>query len=67
MSEQETRGKIDKLKGRVKEATGIITADSELEREGAQQRVGGAARENLGKARRKVGEFVEGAAEAIKK
>ncbi len=67
MSTQETQGKIDKMKGRVKEAAGILTANSTLEREGAQQRVTGAAQENLGKARRKVGELVEGVAEAIKK
>jgi len=67
MGHQEARGKGDKLKGRVKEATGIITGDAELERKGSRQRTKGAVEETLGKARRKVGEFVAGAAKAIKK
>jgi len=66
MREQEARGKVKKVAGRVKEAVGIITADRALERKGAQQRAEGAVQEGLGKARRKVGDFVDGAAKAIK-
>jgi uncharacterized protein YjbJ (UPF0337 family) len=64
---QEAHGKREKLKGRVKEAAGIVTGNSALERKGARQRAGGAAEESLGKARRKVGELVDKAAKAIKK
>ena len=64
---QEAHGKRERLKGRVKEAAGIITGDGALERKGARQRAGGAVQESLGKARRKVGEFVAVAAKAIKK
>lgn len=67
MGHQETHGKVEKLKGRAKEAAGIITGNSKLEREGARQRVEGAAEESIGKARRKVGEVVDEIAEAIKK
>ncbi len=67
MNKQETHGKVNELKGRVKEAAGIITADRELEQKGSQQRAGGAVQESLGKARRKVGEMVTDVAEAIKK
>lgn len=67
MRQQETHGKVEKLKGRVKEAAGIITGNSVLEREGSRQRAGGAVQESLGKARRKVGELVDGVAKAIKK
>jgi uncharacterized protein YjbJ (UPF0337 family) len=67
MREQETRGKVKNLKGRVKEAVGIVTGDKTAEREGSQQRAEGAVQENLGKARRKVGEFVEGVAKTIQK
>jgi len=63
----ETRGKVKKLKGRGKEAVGIIMGDSKLEKEGAQQRAEGSAQESLGKARRKVGELVEEIGAAIKK
>lgn len=66
MSQQENRGKVKQAAGRVKEAAGILTGDKSLEREGSRQRVEGAVQENLGKATRKVGEFVEGVAKAIK-
>lgn len=66
MSDQETHGKVENIKGRVKEAAGIVTGDKALEKEGSQQRVEGTVEHNVGKARRKVGEFVEGVAESIK-
>jgi uncharacterized protein YjbJ (UPF0337 family) len=67
MRQKESPAKVKQLKGRVQQATGIITGDSALERKGAQQRVVGAVEEGLGKARRKVGEALEGVAKAIKK
>jgi uncharacterized protein YjbJ (UPF0337 family) len=67
MGQQEARGKVRKLKGRVKEAVGIVTGDSVLEREGSRQRAEGAVLESLGKTRRKAGELVDGVASAIKK
>lgn len=67
MGQQEVRGKVKKVEGRVKEAVGIITADSEMERDGSRERAGGAVQESVGKARRKVGEFVGGVAKAIEK
>ena len=67
MGKQETRGKVEKLKGREKEATGTLTGNRKLEREGSRQRAKGAAQESVGKARRKVGELVDGIAKAIKK
>jgi len=66
MSEQETRGKVKQATGRVKEAAGILTGNKKLEHEGAKDRVEGAVQESYGKATRKVGEFVEGVAKAIK-
>ena len=67
MRKQEVRGKVKKMKGRVKEAVGVITGDGALEREGSRERAEGAIQEGLGKARRKVGELVGGVAKAIKK
>ena len=64
---QEMRGKVKKLKGRGKEAVGIIVGDKKLERQGAQERAEGAAQESVGKVRRKTGELVEEIAAAIKK
>lgn len=64
---QESRGRLTKLKGRVKEAAGVLTGDRKLERQGAQERAAGAAQESVGKARRKVGELVTGIGKAIKR
>ena len=67
MRQQEARGKVKKIQGRVKQAAGRITGNRELEREGSRQRAAGAVQESLGRAHRKVGEFVEGVAKAIRK
>jgi uncharacterized protein YjbJ (UPF0337 family) len=67
MGQQETKGKVKKLKGRAKEAIGIVTGDRALERKGSRLRTEGTVQEGLGKARRKVGELVDDVAEAIKK
>lgn len=66
MVKQETRGKLKQLEGRGKELAGIVTGDSALELEGDRQQTEGEVDESLGKARRKVGEFVDRAAEKIK-
>jgi uncharacterized protein YjbJ (UPF0337 family) len=67
MGQQEKVGKVKQMKGRAKEAVGIVTGDRALEREGSRQRTEGKVQESLGKARRKVGEFVGEVAEKIKK
>ena len=67
MTRQETTGKAKQVTGRVKEAAGILTGDKTMERKGAQERVEGKVEENLGKARRKIGEVVDDVAKAIKK
>ena len=67
MKNQESRGKANKVKGRVKEAIGIVTGDGALERKGARQRAAGAVEEGLGKARRKVEELAQGVAKATAK
>ena len=64
---QETRGKVKKLKGRGKEAVGIIVGDKKLEREGARDRAEGAAQEGVGRVRRKAGELVEDIGASLKK
>lgn len=64
---QESRGTVTKLKGRVKEAAGILTGDRKLEQQGAQERTAGAVEEAVGKARRKAGDLVAGVARAIRK
>lgn len=66
MNTQETRGRVKQIEGRAKEAVGKVTGDEALERKGSSERVEGVVEEGVGKARRKVGEVVEGAADAIR-
>jgi uncharacterized protein YjbJ (UPF0337 family) len=60
-------GKWDQAKGSVKEGVGKAIDDPDLEAEGDADRVGGKAQEGFGKAKRKVGEFVEDVGDAIKR
>jgi uncharacterized protein YjbJ (UPF0337 family) len=47
-------GKVDELKGRVKEAAGALTADKELKREGQVDQVAGQVKQKLEKVVDKV-------------
>jgi len=67
MNRDEREGKAENLKGRVKEAAGIVTGKPDLEQEGAEERSEGAVQEGLGRARRKVGEALEDLGDDIKK
>jgi uncharacterized protein YjbJ (UPF0337 family) len=67
MNKDEFEGKKENIKGRVKEAAGTLTGDKELESEGADERASGAVREQLGRARRKVGEAIEDLGKKVKR
>ncbi len=66
-NKQEVEGKLDQVKGTVKEAAGQITNDRDLEAEGRADHAGGELKEGVGKVRRKVGEAIEDVADAIKR
>jgi uncharacterized protein YjbJ (UPF0337 family) len=51
---REIKGKMDNLKGRVKEAFGAVTGDKESEAKGAAERASGAAQEKVGEVERKI-------------
>jgi uncharacterized protein YjbJ (UPF0337 family) len=42
-------GKVDELKGRVKEAAGALTADAKLKREGQVDQAAGQIKQKVGK------------------
>jgi uncharacterized protein YjbJ (UPF0337 family) len=65
MNRDEIRGKAQKAKGFIKEETGELLDDPELESEGRAERAEGKLREGFGKAKRKVAEKLEDAADAI--
>ncbi|HEY3202497.1 MAG TPA: CsbD family protein [Thermoanaerobaculia bacterium] len=67
MNRDERRGKRESLKGRLKEAAGVLTDDKDLEQRGAEERARGETRETLGRARRKAGEAIEDLGKKIKR
>jgi uncharacterized protein YjbJ (UPF0337 family) len=54
MNKDELKGKGENLKGRVKEAAGSLSGDKRTQAEGTFDRVSGAVREKVGKAKREV-------------
>jgi uncharacterized protein YjbJ (UPF0337 family) len=67
MNQDELKGKLDQVKGHVKQAAGDATDDPQLHDEGVADQAGGELREGFGKARRKVGETIEDLGDALKK
>ncbi len=57
---REIKGKVDNIKGRVKEAIGALSGDKKTQAEGTVERVGGAANEKIGEVERKAGKAVSG-------
>ena len=67
MNKDELTGKTDSVKGRVKEAAGVLLDNDELEKEGGDERAQGEVREAIGKARRRGGEAIEDLGNRIKR
>lgn len=67
MNKDEAKGKARNLKGRAKEAAGVLTGNKRLESEGANERAAGSVQDVVGKARRKVGEILESIGKNVKK
>jgi uncharacterized protein YjbJ (UPF0337 family) len=59
-------GKMDQIKGRVKEAAGALTDDESLKREGQMDQVVGKVKETAAKVAKKVKKTVERAADTMK-
>lgn len=66
MNRDELNGKVDKVKGRVKQAVGDATSDQRLHDEGVADEVAGTVEDGFGKARRKVGDALHEVAHKIK-
>jgi len=67
MNRDEVEGKKENIKGRVKEAAGVLTGDEDLESEGARERSKGALRETKGRFRRTLGDAIEDFGKSVKK
>jgi len=59
-------GKIDQVKGRIKEAAGALTDDDRLKREGQRDQVVGKVKETAANIAEKVKKKVERAADRMK-
>ncbi len=51
---REIKGKVDNIKGRVKEAIGALSGNKQTQAEGTVERAAGAANEKVGEVERKV-------------
>jgi uncharacterized protein YjbJ (UPF0337 family) len=63
----EVEGKVDRLKGRVKQKTGDALNDQQLHGEGAADEAAGKVQETFGEGRRKVGDAIKDIGDAIKR
>ena len=66
MNKDELNGKVDQLKGKIKEHVGNATDDDQLRGEGVADQAAGKVEEGFGKARRKVGDALHEVAHKIK-
>ena len=66
MNREEIEGKKSSIKGRIKQATGTLIGNEDLESEGADERSKGEAEEQVAKARRKLGEAIEDFGKQVK-
>ena len=66
MNKDELNGKVDRLKGNIKESIGEATNDQDLRDEGVADQASGNVQEGFGKARRKVGDALHDVAHKIK-
>ena len=66
MNKDELNGKVDRLKGNIKESVGEATNDERLREEGVEDQAAGDVQEGFGKARRKVGDAIHDVAHKVK-
>ena len=67
MNRNEIEGKTKTIKGRARQAAGILTGDKKLESEGARERAAGVTQEGIGTASRRVREQIEDLGRRIQK
>jgi len=66
-NKDEVEGKVDRAKGRAKEAAGDLTDNEQLREEGAADEAAGNVQETFGNGRRKVGDALKDLGDSIKK
>ena len=66
-NKDEVRGKAEQMKGKAKQAWADMTDDERLRNEGVADEAAGEVQEGFGRARRKVGDFIEDIGEDVKR
>ena len=67
MNKDEFDGKVDQVKGRIKQGAGDLTDNDQLRDEGAADEASGDVQEGFGKARRKVGDAIDDVGDKLKR
>jgi uncharacterized protein YjbJ (UPF0337 family) len=67
MNKDEVDGKVEQVKGRVKQGVGDLTNNERLRDEGVADEAAGEVQEGFGRGRRKVGEAIEDLGEKLKR
>ena len=67
MNKDEFDGKVDQVKGRMKQGAGDLTDNDQLRDEGTADEVSGDLQEGFGKARRKVGDAINDVSDKLKR
>ena len=67
MNDDEVEGKYNQAKGSVKEGLGRLTGDDDMQAEGSADKLKGDLQEGWGGTKRKVGDVLEDAGDAIKR
>ena len=67
MNRDELDGKVDQLKGKLKQAGGDVTDNDRLHDEGVADETAGNVQEGFGRGRRKVGDAIEDLGERLKR
>jgi len=65
-NKHERHGKIDRAKGKVKQAVAAVTGDDSLKAEGQIDEAVGNVEDAVGRTRRKLGNAIERTAKAVK-
>ena len=66
-NKDEVEGKYEQAKGSVKEGFGRITGDDDMRAEGSMDKLKGDVQEGWGGTKRKVGDMLDHAGDAVKK
>lgn len=67
MNKDELDGKMDQVKGKVKQGVGDATDNERLHDEGVADEAGGEVQEGFGRGRRKVGDAIKDLGDNIKR